>query len=147
MSVFLAAYEIQIDPSVFTGLAQTYLVTRNEAGHVQTRIGHDAEPTNPDVTSDFAEVEPDEGFHFVELGSNSNVANFDFESVYLLAWQTPSVTATLTGLTEGSPIGSVIVEVGNDPTQVKVDWDVIDVLAISYTGMPGFPVTDNFLLL
>jgi hypothetical protein len=39
------------------------------------------------------------------------------------------------------------VEVGNDPTQVKVDWDVIDVLAISYTGMPGFPVTDNFLLL
>ena len=65
----------------------------------------------------------------------------------MLAWQTPSVTATLTGLTEGSPIGSVMVEVGSDPTQVKVDWDVIDALAISYTGMPGFPVTDNFLLL
>jgi hypothetical protein len=131
---------------VFTGLAQTYFVTRDEAGHVQTRIGHDAELTNPDVLR-FGEVELDEGFQFAELGSNSDVANFDFESVYLLAWQTPSVTATLTGLAEGSPIGSVMVEVGNDPTQVKVDWDVIDALAISYTGMPGFPVTDNFLLL
>jgi hypothetical protein len=145
MFVFPAAYESQIDPAAFTGLSQTYLVTRNEAGHVQTK-NHDSQPTNPDVPR-FAEIELDEGFQFAELGSNSDVANFDFESVYLLAWQTPSVTATLTGLTEGSPIGSVMVEVGNDPTQVKVDWDVIDALAISYTGMPGFPVTDNFLLL
>jgi hypothetical protein len=75
------------------------------------------------------------------------VTTFDSESVYLLAWQTPTVTATLTGLNDGVVVGSTVVEVGTDPVQVKVDWSAIDQLAISYSGMPGFPVTDNFLFL
>jgi hypothetical protein len=55
--------------------------------------------------------------------------------------------ATLTGFSDGLVVGSASIEVGTDPTQVKVDWNAIDQLAISYTGTPGFPVTDNFLFL
>jgi hypothetical protein len=39
------------------------------------------------------------------------------------------------------------VEVGTDPTQIRVDWSAIDQLAISYSGTPGFPVTNNFFFL
>jgi hypothetical protein len=53
----------------------------------------------------------------------------------------------LTGFSDGLVVGSASIEVGNDPTQVKVDWDSIDQLAISYTGTAGFPVMDNFFLL
>lgn len=75
------------------------------------------------------------------------MTTFDSESVYLLAWQTPSVTATLTGLSAGVVVGSTLVEVGSDPTQIKVDWSAVDQLAISSTGAPGFPVTENFFFL
>ncbi len=134
--MFPTAYDFQIDPAVFTGLAQTYVVTRNETGHLQTTAIADVQPSNPDNKR-----------LCVELGSSSDIKTFDFESVYLLAWQTPSVTATLTGLSDGTVVGSTKVEVKQDPTQVKVDWTLIDTLAISYTGTAGFAVTDNFLFL
>ena len=127
----------KMDPAVFTGLHQTYLVTRDETGQLQTSI---ADGFNVDRA--------DEGFQFVELPSASpDRGPLDEESIYLVAWQTPSVTATLTGYSDGLVVGSASIEVGTDPTQVKVDWNAIDQLAISYTGTPGFPVTDNFLFL
>jgi hypothetical protein len=127
----------KIDPAVFSGLHQTYLVTRDETGHLHTS-----------VADGFDIGRADEGFQFAEIPSAMpDRGPLDEESIYLLAWQTPSVTATLTGFSDGLVVGSASIEVGNDPTQVKVDWNAIDQLAISYTGTPGFPVTDNFLFL
>jgi hypothetical protein len=130
------ANDFESDPAVFTG--QTYVVARNETGHLQTTVLEGVRPKNRDET-----------LRCIELGSKKDVATFDPESVYLLAWQTPSVTATLTGLRSGMVLGSLVVEVAQDPTQVKVDWSAIDALAISCSssGTAGFPATNNFLLL
>jgi hypothetical protein len=133
----MAIVSASIDPAFFTGLHQTYLVTRDEMGQLQMTIAESFDGTSGNESLQFAEipvVSPDR-------------APLDLESVYLLAWQTPSVTATLMGLSDGVVVGSTLVEVGNDPTQIKVDWSAIDQLAISYTGAPGFPVTDNFFFL
>jgi hypothetical protein len=134
--VFPAANDSESDPAVFTG--QTYVVARNENGHLQTTVFEGVRPKNRDET-----------LRCIELGSRRDVATFDSESVYLLAWQRPSVTATLTGLRGGTILGSIVVEVAQDPTQVKVDWSAIDALAISCSssGTAGFPVKNNFLLL
>jgi hypothetical protein len=126
----------KFDAAVFTGLHQTYLVTRGETGQLQTSIA-----------DGFDVGRADEGFQFANPSARPDRGPLDAESIYLLAWQTPSVTATLTGFSDGLVVGSASIEVGNDPTQVKVDWNAIDQLAISYTGTPGFPVTDNFLFL
>jgi hypothetical protein len=127
----------EIMPALLMTLSQTFLVTRNQSGELRATVVDGYNAGNSDEGYWFAEVLPD----------RADVAAFDSESVYLLAWQTPSVTATLTGLSDGVVVGSTLVEVGNDPTQIKVDWSAIDQLAISYTGAPGFPVTDNFFFL
>jgi hypothetical protein len=57
------------------------------------------------------------------------------------------VAATLTAFSDGAVVGASTVVVGSDPMQVRVDWDVIDQVVVSYTGTPGFPVTDNLLFL
>jgi hypothetical protein len=126
-----------IDPAVFTGLQQTYLVTRTESGQLHTTVAEGIAPCNLDDSFQFAGLP----------SSEADSTTFDGQSVYLLAWQTPSVTATLTGFSDGVVVESATVEVGNDPTQITVNWDAIDQLAITYTGTPGFPVTDNFLFL
>jgi hypothetical protein len=127
--VFPATYEFETDPTAFPG--QTYVVARNEAGHLHCIVVDGTKPRNSD-----------EELRCVEFGSA-----FDSQSVYLLSWQTPSVTATLTGLRNGSVLGSRTLEIHQDPTQVKVDWTVIDALAISCRGCLGFPVMANFLFL
>jgi hypothetical protein len=81
------------------------------------------------------------------LGSHRDATTFDYETVYLMSWQTPSVTATLTGLSDGLVIGSTRVEIKQDPTQVKVDWTAIDTLVITYSGTLGLSVSANFLFL
>jgi hypothetical protein len=134
--LFPAANNFEIDPAVFTG--QTYVVARDEAGHLQTTVLDGVRPKNRD-----------EKLRCIELGSSRDVGTFDSESVYLLAWQRPSVTPTLTGLRGGKVLGSMVVEVKQDPTQVKVDWSAIDALAISCSssGTAGFAATSNFLFL
>jgi hypothetical protein len=127
----------EIMPAMLMTLLQTYLVTRDENGELRATVANGYEPGNPDDGYRFAELLPD----------RADLTAFDAESVYLLAWQTPSVTATLTGLHEGVAVGSATVVVGSDPTRVKVDWTAIDELAISYSGTPGFPVTDNLFFL
>jgi hypothetical protein len=127
----------EVMPALLMGLLQTYLVTRNERGELRAKVAHGYQPGNPDESYQFAEL----------LSNRSDAPSLDAESIFLLAWQAPSVTATLTGLSEGLLVGSTTVRVGNDPTQVKVDWNAIDQLAISYTGTPGFLVTDNFFFL
>jgi hypothetical protein len=126
----------EIDPAVFTGLSQTYVITRSETGYLQTTVVDGVGPRNLD-----------EKLVCVELGSNRDATTFDYESVYLLSWQSPSVTATLTGLSDGFVVGSARVEIKQDPTQVKVDWTAIDTLVITYSGTLGLPVRANFLFL
>jgi hypothetical protein len=89
----------------------------------------------------------DGSFQIADLLSHPAITDFDVESVYLLAWQAPSVTVTLTAISGGLVLGLATVEVGNDPMQVKIDWNAIDRFAISYTGTLGFQVTDNFFFL
>ena len=132
--VFPATYEFETDPTEFPG--QTHVVARNEAGHLHCIVVDGTKPRNSD-----------EELRCVEFGSSKDVDAFDSQSVYLLSWQTPSVTATLTGLRNGSVLGSRTLEIYQDPTQVKVDWMVIDALAISCHGCLGFPVMANFLFL
>jgi hypothetical protein len=112
--------------------------TWDETGHLQTTVVDGVRPRNRA-----------EKLRCIELGSSRDVGTFDSESVYLLAWQRPSVTATVTGLSNGMVIGSITVNVKQDPTQVKVDWAAIDAIAISCSssGTAGFPARDNFLFL
>jgi hypothetical protein len=120
-----------LDPAVFVGLRQTYLIQPNGLGQLQTSISEAVE-TN----------EPSDHFCFAEFPTGSpDPTDFDPESIYLLSWQTSSVAATLTAFSDGAVV------VGSDPMQVRVDWDVIDQVVVSYTGTPGFPVTDNLLFL
>jgi hypothetical protein len=129
-----ATYEFETDPRKFPG--QSHVVARNEAGHLNYIVVDGIKPRNSDKE-----------LRCVELGSSKDVDAFDAQSVYLLSWQAPSVTATLTGLRNGSVLGSRTLEVHQDPTQVKVDWAAIDALAISCHGCLGFPVMANFLFL
>ena len=132
--VFPATYEFETDPTEFPG--QTHVVARNEAGHLHCIVVDGTKPRNSD-----------EELRCVEFGSREDIDAFDSQSVYLLSWQTPSVTATLTGLSDGFVVGSARVEVKQDPTQVKVDWTAIDTLVITYSGTLGLPVRANFLFL
>jgi hypothetical protein len=132
--VFSATYEFETEPTEFPG--QTHVVARSEAGHLHCIVVDGTRPRSSD-----------EELRCVEFGSSEDIDAFDSQSVYLLSWQTPSVTATVTGLRNGSVLGSRTLEVNQDPTQVKVDWTVIDALAISCHGCLGFPVMANFLFL
>jgi hypothetical protein len=132
--VLPATYEFETDPGDFPG--QTYVVARNETGHLNFIVVDGIQPRNSD-----------EALRCLELGSSQDVDAFDAQSVYLLSWRAPSVTATLTGLRNGVVIGSTLLVVHQDPTQVKVDWTAIDALAISCHGCLGFPLMANFLFL
>jgi hypothetical protein len=111
---------------------------RGAMGNLETRVVERFDPGDA----------RDGSFQIADLLSNpTEITDFDAESLYLLAWQVPSVTVTLTAISAGIVLGAATVEVGTDPTQVKIDWNAIDQLAISYTGALGFPVTDNFFFL
>jgi hypothetical protein len=126
-----------LDPAAFVGLRQTYVIQPNGSGQLQTTISETIKAGGSDDL-----------FHFAELPTRrADPTNFDPESIYLLAWQSSSVAATVTAISDGEVVGSSTVLVGNDPMQVKIDWDVIDQVVVSYTGTPGFPVTDNLLFL
>jgi hypothetical protein len=141
---------------------QTYVVTRDDAGALNTRAGW----------QELGRVKSGAGTWDNGWGGADGLAGrgnlpggdsvsargagtanrpegptfFDSQSVYLLAWQTAMTRVTVTSFCDERAVSSATICIGSDPTRLVINWGVIDRVRISYEGTPGLSVRGNFLL-